>query len=313
MSAADWFDRRTFAAGDVALDELTQRKSTLGLSVSVVLPARNEAATIAGVIDSITPMAGGLVDEIVVMDGGSTDGTAAIAADRGARVHDDLGVLAEHGPALGKGDALWRALSVTSGDLVVYVDTDIRNPDHRFVSGILTPLLIDPEVSFVKAFYDRPIEVGGQLQPSGGGRVTELMARPLLNAFWPELSGLVQPLSGEYGGRRDLLESIPFFTGYGVELGLLVDILGVAGADAIAQVDLATRIHRNQTLPDLSRMAYGILSVAVQRLGDAGLATFANALAGDYTQFERDDEGHPVPSVTALGDTERPPLRSLSR
>jgi glucosyl-3-phosphoglycerate synthase len=273
--------------------------------VSVVLPARNEAATISGVVRACAALAGTLVDELVVLDGGSTDGTADLAVAEGARVHTDSQILPEHGPALGKGDALWRSLSVTSGDIVVFVDTDIRNPDPRFVWALLGPLLAEPGVDFVKAFYERPVELGGALHPTGGGRVTELMARPLLNLYWPALAGLVQPLSGEYAGRRDLLESLPFFTGYGVEVGLLVDILAARGADAIAQVDVYERIHRNQDMNALSRMAYGILQVAMRRLGVEPPDDLAR-----YVQFERDG-GHVRPHTVEVGVTERPPIASL--
>jgi len=256
-------------------------------------------------------LAGSLVDEVVVLDGGSTDDTARLAAEAGARVHDDSSVLPEYGRALGKGDALWRGLTVTSGDLVVYVDTDIRNPHPRFVYGLVAPLLTDPEVELVKAYYDRPLEAGGQLQPTGGGRVTELFARPLLNLCWPELAGLVQPLSGEYAGRRSLLESIPFFTGYGVELGMLIDTLEARSARAIAQVDLQERIHRNQDLPSLSRMAFGIGQVALRRLADAGRLRDGE-VPSTYLQFTR-EAGGVAPAEHRVEIVERPPLRTVPR
>jgi glucosyl-3-phosphoglycerate synthase len=305
-----WFARRTSRADEHPPEELARLKAEQGLTVSVVLPARNEAATIQGVVRACAQLADSLVDELVVLDGGSTDGTADLAVAEGARVHIDRQVLADHGPPQGKGDALWRGLSVTSGDLVVFIDTDIRNPDPRFVWGLLGPLLRDQDTSFVKAFYDRPVQLGAELHPSGGGRVTELMARPLLNLFWPQLAGLVQPLSGEYAGRRELLESLPFFTGYGVELGLLVDILASRGPEAIAQVDLYERVHRNQDVAALSRMAFGILQVAMRRLG---VETAGGTPAGDalrYLQFVR-DEGHVRPHSETVGLIERPPLRSL--
>jgi glucosyl-3-phosphoglycerate synthase len=307
---AGWFEDRTWSFDDLSIAELAARKAESGLSVSVVLPARNEAQTIEGVVRACRTLADILVDELVVIDAGSTDGTAQLAERAGARVHDDAALLPEHGPTLGKGDALWRSLTVTSGDLVVYVDTDIRNPDARFVYGLLAPLLCHPDVALVKAFYERPLEVGAALQPTGGGRVTELMARPLLNLFWPELAGLVQPLAGEYAGRRELLEAIPFFTGYGVELGMLLDTLELAGARAIGQVDLQERIHRNQGLDALSRMAFGIAQVAARRLVQDGRLGEGVAIPDAYEQFVRDADGVGR-EPHAVSVVERPPLRSL--
>lgn len=305
---ADWFARRTFASADLDLDRLVAVKGDVGTTVSLVLPARNEASTITGVVASGMALLGRLVDEVVVLDGASTDGTAELAAAAGATVHQDADIMPGHGPALGKGDALWRSLRVTSGEVVAFVDTDIRNPDPRFVWGVVAPLLLDPGIDLVKAFYDRPIEAGATLQASGGGRVTELMARPLLNLFWPALAGLVQPLSGEYAGRRAVLEQVPFFTGYGVEIGLLIDVLALRGADAIAQVDVGRRVHRNQALHDLSRMAYAIATVALGRLAAEQRATFAAAFDPTYVQFGRDAEGRITLQPANVGDVERPPI-----
>ena len=309
----DWFTRRTFSVDELDLATLIEAKRSRGSSVSVVLPARNEAETVGGVVEAAMGLAGQLVDEVVVLDGGSTDGTAERAAAAGAKVFQDAGILTEFGPVLGNGDALWRSLSVTSGDLIAFVDTDIRNPDPRFVWGILAPLLLDDGIDFVKGFYDRPIEVGGVLAPSGGGRVTELMARPLINLFWPQLAGLVQPLSGEYAGRRSVLERIGFFTGYGVELGLLIDILDQRGADAIAQIDIGRRVHRNQSLMSLSRMAFAVAQVSLLRLTQAQRAQFPEAIDRFYVQFARDADGRMTVHASEVGDSERPPSRDLPR
>jgi glucosyl-3-phosphoglycerate synthase len=305
-----WFERHTHHAQDFDVRDLSRRKVELGLSVSVVVPARNEDATVADVVRACGSLAGELVDELVVMDGASTDDTVTRAAEAGARVHADAAVLPDFGEPLGKGDALWRSLAVTSGDIVAFVDADIRNPEPRFVWGLLAPLLLDPGVELVKAFYDRPVEVGGVQHDSGGGRVTELMARPLLNLFWPALAGLVQPLSGEYAGRRTLFEALPFFTGYGVELGLLIDTLHTRGVDAIAQVDIGERVHTNQPLDALSRMAFGILQVAAQRLGDDGRMALTVDAAPLYRQFQRADGGTTL-DERAVPITERPPMATL--
>jgi glucosyl-3-phosphoglycerate synthase len=307
----DWFARRTFHTADLDLDTLIERKRASGQTVSLVLPARNEATTIGGVIAAGRSLLGRLIDELVVVDGASTDGTAELASAAGAIVYPDSQIMSDFGRARGKGDALWRSLRMTTGDIVAFVDADIRNPDPRFVWGIVAPLLLDDGIDLVKAFYERPLDAGGILQPTGGGRVTELLARPLLNLFWPELAGLVQPLSGEYAGRRSVLEEVPFFSGYGVEFGLLLDILAARGADAIAQVDVGRRVHRNQELPNLSRMAFAIARVAQQRLAAHDRATFADALRNSYVQFGRDESGRATIEITDVADVERPPMSSL--
>ena len=310
MTSSDWLARRTWRAADLDADALAERRATQGTTVSVVIPARNEAETVGGVVRACRELVPSLVDEVVVLDGASEDDTAAAATAAGARVVPDGEVLAEHGRPRGKGDALWRSLAVTHGDVVCFVDADIHNPGPRFVLGLLGPLLTDPDVALVKAFYERPLQVGEERQASGGGRVTELCARPLLNLLWPELAGLVQPLAGEYAGRRSLLEAIPFVTGYGVELGMLVDTLSHAGVDAIAQVDVEERIHHNQPLDALGRMAGGILQTAALRLAREGRLQGAQELPSQLLQFTRDAQGtHPV--AHDVGVIERPPHATL--
>jgi glucosyl-3-phosphoglycerate synthase len=300
--------RRTYSAADFDLDDLACRKAAQGIRTSVVLPSQNEAETVGGVIESVAALRGQLVDEIVVVDAGSTDGTRSVAAASGATVHDERDIFPHLGPGLGKGDGMWRSLAVTSGDLVVFMDTDIRNPGPHYVSSVLGPLLVDPALQLVKGFYRRPIESGGVLQPAGGGRVTELCARPLLNLFWPPLGQLVQPLSGEFAARRELLESIPFCTGYGVEIAMLVDTYTTRGIDAIAQVDLEERIHRNQPLDALARMAFQVAQAAARR---SGASPATGGVPARFTQFERDGNGRIEAIERSIEQVERPPLREL--
>ena len=268
-----WFVQNTFSSSEFAdLRKLVEAKERQNIRISVGLPTLNEEATIARVIRAIRTRLVErfpLVDEIVVIDSDSTDRTREIARREGVPVHIHSEILPGTGTYVGKGEALWKSLHVLSGDIVVWVDTDISNTHPKFVYGVVGPLLMRPDLQFVKAFYQRPLRIGGELQATGGGRVTELAARPILNLFFPELSGMVQPLSGEQGGRRATLEQLPFFTGYGVETGLLIDILQRAGLGAIAQVDMKQRIHRNQDLLALSKMSFEILQVALKRVGEA--------------------------------------------
>jgi len=235
-------------------------------TVSVCIPARNEEPTVGQIVERIRAdlVDGlGLVDEIVVIDDHSTDRTSAVAAAAGATVVDASAVLTEHGRGHGKGEALWKSLYASSGDLVIWVDADVRDFSTRFITGLLGPLLTDPTIGFVKGFYERPVD--GQVR--GGGRVTELVARPLLTMCFGDLAGIVQPLSGEYGGRRTVLEQIGFVTGYGVDIAMLIDIADRFGGDAIAQVDLGERIHRNRPLHELSPQAAQVLQAALRRTG----------------------------------------------
>jgi Glycosyl transferase family 2 len=306
----DWFTRRTHHHAQFeAVDALLVAKEREGATISVCLPALNEAATIGQVVrvlrEALIDRAP-LIDELVVMDACSTDDTATIAEAEGATVIREREVLPEEGPGSGKGEGLWKSLYACSGSLLCWIDTDIVNIHPRFVTGLVGPLLTDPSIGYVKGFYERPIAEGDQLRPTGGGRVTELLARPLLNAFWPQLAGLVQPLSGEFAGRRELLERVPFFSGYGVELGLLLDILRGAGMDAIAQVDLESRVHRNQELPSLSRMSFGVLQAALAHLADEGRLT-PGSWATTYVQFVQGHEGYER-DIREIRVVRRPPM-----
>ncbi|MEZ0341873.1 glucosyl-3-phosphoglycerate synthase [Mycobacterium sp. pV006] len=274
-----------------------------GRTVSVVLPALNEEDTVGGVVESIAPLLGGLVDELVVLDSGSTDDTEIRAVAAGARVVSREVALPEIAPAPGKGEVLWRSLAATTGDIVVFVDSDLLNPDPMFVPKLLGPLLTTEGVHLVKGFYRRPLKVGGGEDANGGGRVTELVARPLLAALRPELMCLYQPLGGEYAGTRELLTSVPFAPGYGVEIGLLVDTYDRLGLDAIAQVNLGVRTHRNRPLTELASMSRQVIATLLQRCGipDSGIG---------LTQFFADGEDYSARTST-VSLTDRPPMVSL--
>jgi nucleotide-binding universal stress UspA family protein len=265
-----WFARNTYHSSEFAdIAKLIDLKNKSRERISVVLPTLNEEATIGPILKCIQRNLMGefpLVDEAVVIDSGSSDKTREIAQDLGAPVFVHQELLPAYGARKGKGEALWKSLLATSGDIIIFVDTDIVNFHQRFVSGQVGALLSDPSIQFVKGFYRRPLRVDGRLQAGGGGRVTELTARPLINLFVPELSGVVQPLSGEYGGRRGLLERLPFYSGYGVEIGLLIDALHHCGLDGIAQVDLLERIHHNQDLSALSKMSFLILQAVMDKV-----------------------------------------------
>jgi glucosyl-3-phosphoglycerate synthase len=306
----EWFGNRTFHHGQFEPPaKLRAAKERLGLSVSVCLPTRDEAATVGGIVRNLRRNLherARLVDEIVVMDAGSGDDTVAIARAEGAKVFFEHEVLPGEGPGSGKGEALWKSLHACEGDLICWVDADIRNFHARFVYGLLGPLLLDPDIQYVKAFYDRPIRERNALRATGGGRVTELLARPLINLLWPELAGIVQPLSGEYAGRRETLEQVPFFSGYGVELGLLVDIAARFGVDAIAQVDLDRRVHRNQDMQALGRMSFGILQAAFLRLAEEGRSVPGN-FATTLVQFSNQLVEY-QPEPREIVTSRRPPI-----
>ena len=306
----EWFGNRTFHHSQFEPPaRLRAAKERLGLTVSVCLPTRDEAATVGGIVRTIRRSLverARLVDEIVVMDAGSGDDTAAVAQAEGARVFFEHDVLPGEGPGSGKGEALWKSLHACQGNLICFVDADIRNFHPRFVYGLLGPLLSDPEIQYVKAFYERPIRERNALRATGGGRVTELLARPVINLLWPELAGIVQPLSGEYAGRRETLEQVPFFSGYGVELGLLVDIAARFGVDAIAQVDLDRRVHRNQDTQALGRMSFGILQAVFLRLAEEGRSAPGN-FATTLVQFSDQPYEH-QPEPREIVTSRRPPI-----
>ena len=265
-----WFAENTFHADEFHdLNYLLALKRERGLSISLALPALNEEKTVGNVIQTIKGALVDLVpllDEIVLIDSNSADRTREIAQSLDVPVYIHQMVLSQYGSRRGKGEALWKSLYCTQGDIVIWLDTDIVNIHPRFAYGLIGPLLLRPSIQFVKGFYRRPLRVGDKIQAGGGGRVTELTARPLLNLFYPELSGVIQPLSGEYGGTRAALEQFSFFSGYGVEIGLLIDMLEKFGLNAIAQVDLQERIHHNQPLEALSKMSFAIIQAVIRKL-----------------------------------------------
>ncbi|TDC23715.1 glucosyl-3-phosphoglycerate synthase [Streptomyces sp. 8K308] len=308
--AEEWLSRRSWTAADRPLPRLLNAKRAAGAagSISVVLPALNEEATVGAIVEALrrdlmerVP----LIDELLVVDSGSTDRTSEAAAAAGAKVVHRDEILPRMPTVPGKGEVLWRSLMAASGEIICFVDADLREFDSTFVSGIVGPLLTDPDVQLVKAMYDRPL---GD-KPAGahqGGRVTELVARPLLNLHWPQLAGVVQPLGGEYAARRSLLERLPFPVGYGVELGLLIDTLNAAGLDALAQVDVGVRKHRHQDGQALGRMAAAIMRTAQCRLPGSVLP-----MRLDMTQFDRGEEGGFQPRTHLINAEERPPMSTI--
>lgn len=308
-----WFARRTSRMADWDRAALARAKGST--SVSVVLPARNEERTVGDIVrrlrrELVDELP--LVDEVVVIDSGSEDRTADEARAAGATVYRQCDVHPELGDRPGKGEALWKSLFVTTGDVVVFVDADLRDFDPGFAVGLIGPLLADPRTHFVKAIYDRPLTDGRTVLPAGGGRVTEILARPLLNVHFPELAGVVQPLAGEYAGRRALLERLPFVSGYGVEIAMLVDVLHDVGLDGLAQVDLGRRVHRNSPDDALCRMAGQVYLALLSRLELHGRALPTVDPSTDLTQFAR-DRGTFVPLVSCVGVDERPPAATLQQ
>jgi len=301
IRAQTWHRTNTLAHSAFPAERLACERRA---SVSVCLPARNEAATIGPILAELTPLIGrGVIDQIAVVDH-STDGTGEIARSFGVEVYDQETLTPEFGPVLGKGDAMWRALRVLRGDVVCFLDADSERFGAHFACGLLGPVLCEPEISFVKGFYRRPFRVGELTLPDGGGRVTELTARPLLNMFYPDLAAVEQPLAGEIAARRALLERLPFVSGYGVDIALLLDAYRTVGLGALAQVDLDVRQNAHQPLRDLGLMAYAVLQAVAARL-------------------ERDGRLSAQPSATFLAPgpdgvealrsrpVERPPLADL--
>jgi glucosyl-3-phosphoglycerate synthase len=264
--ARRWHRTNTFTHDQFPMARLAAQRSA---TVSVCLPARDEARTIGPILEALLPLReANVIDQVVVVDD-SSDGTGAIARGLGAEVHPQEELEPEHGPVLGKGDAMWRALPVLTGEVVCFLDADSERFGAHFACGLLGPILCH-DLAFVKGFYRRPFRVGETTLPDGGGRVTELTARPLLNLFYPDLAAVEQPLAGEVAARRDVLERLPFVTGYGVDIALLLDAYAEVGLDAIGQVDLDVRQNAHQPLRDLGPMAFAVLQAVASRLEREG-------------------------------------------
>jgi glucosyl-3-phosphoglycerate synthase len=312
FAAAAWYGTHTSTSDDWPLSAVLAMKAATGATVSVVIPARDEAPTIGGIVERLRAELVddvGLIDELVVMDSDSVDETAARAAAAGASVHSVRDIEPALGVYAGKGEALWKSMLVTSGSVLVLMDGDVTEWGTHYVTGMLGPLLADPGVQLVKGFYDRMSDHG---EPDGG-RVTELVARPLISLRWPQLSAVVQPLAGEWAIRRSLFASLSVPVGYGVELAVLVDTLRAHGLEAIAQVDLGRRAHRRSPTSDLALMAAEIMRVADRR--GHGIDEWVDAVVDDalasppvLAQYSR---AAPQWRVRAVPSAERPPMRDV--
>ena len=287
---SNWLEKNTFHYSEFNdLRRLVDQKRKKNLKISLCLPTLNEEKTIAKEIlilksELITRYP--LLDEIVVIDSGSTDNTREIAREYGADVYEAADILPDLEKFKGKGENLWKALYITKGDIIVYLDADIKNIHHRFAYALIGPLLFDDNIKYVKAFYDRPIAIGkSKIRPTGGGRVTELVIRPLFSLYFPELTQIMQPLSGEYAGSREVFEAIPFPIGYGVETSMILDIYEKWGLDVFAQVDLDKRIHRNQDTRALGKMAFVIMMTFIKRQQKLGLIDIKNDLFNEMIQY----------------------------
>jgi glucosyl-3-phosphoglycerate synthase len=286
--ALSWYARRTFHHHAFPAALLARERER---TASVLLPARNEAATIGPILEALLPLVDqGVVEQVAVLDD-STDGTGEIARRLGAEVYEQRALRPEYGPVLGKGDAMWRGLQIARGDVVCFLDADSEDFGAHFALGLLGPVLTSDGIAFVKGFYRRPLRLEGMRLPEGGGRVTEILARPLLHRFYPELADVLQPLAGEIAARREVLEQIPFATGYAVDVAMLIDVWRREGLDAIAQVDLDVRQNRHQPLKELRPMAEAVLEGVLRRV---------------------EAEGRLAPQEHALEYVERPPAVTLA-
>jgi glucosyl-3-phosphoglycerate synthase len=314
VDAEKWFRTNTFHHSKFKdINKLVKLKRKKKLKISLAFPTLNEEETIGKeitVIKSYLMSRYPLIDEIAVIDSGSDDRTLEVARNAGAKVYLSSDILPNCGSYIGKGENLWKSLYVLEGDIIVWIDADIKNIHSKFVYGLVGVLLHYDDVGYVKAFYERPIRVGERLRPAGGGRVTEILIRPLLATFYPQLSLLMQPLSGEYAGRRTILENIPFRVGYGVETGHLLDIFEKYGLNVFAQVDMDRRVHRNQTLAALGKMSFAILQTFISRLKDSKRIVLATDMYEELASIKAKRYVH-VPKKEKLEYYERPPIITI--
>jgi len=306
-----WLARNTFHHGEFwDIIKLVEEKEKKGMTISLCIPTLNEEKTIGKevlILRSELMERYPLVDEFAVIDSGSSDRTLEVAKNYGADVYLASDILPEVGDKRGKGENLWKAIHQLKGDVICYVDADISNIHPRFVYGLVAPLIKQEEVQYVKAFYDRPLNYSSGLRSSGGGRVTEILIRPLFSLFYPELTNVIQPLSGEYAARREVLEMIPFPIGYGVETSHLLDLYEKFGLDAFAQTDLDRRVHRNQTTNALGKMSFGILQTFFNRLHAQGKIDQMPDMETFYRRFEVED-GVYSQLIQEVIEEERPPM-----
>jgi glucosyl-3-phosphoglycerate synthase len=312
----NWLNNNTFHYSDfMDIQRLIDIKKKKNLTISLCLPTLNEEKTIAKeiiIMKSELMTRNPLLDEIVVIDSSSTDTTVEVAKAFGADVYDADEILPNLEKFKGKGENLWKSLFVTKGDIIVYLDADIKNIHHRFAYGLVGPLLLNDNIKYAKAFYDRPIAIGkNKIRPTGGGRVTELVIRPLFSLFFPDLTQIIQPLSGEYAGYREVFEKIPFPIGYGIETSMILDICERWGLDVIAQVDLERRVHRNQNTKALGKMSFGILKTFLNRIKKLEFIELKKETFNEMIQYNL-VKNEFQPDIFNVDGLERPPMIEIS-
>jgi glucosyl-3-phosphoglycerate synthase len=314
MNLNEWIQKNTFHHAQFwDIKQLVEAKEKQGLKISLCLPTLNEGKTIGKEIvlfKSELMDRYPLLDEIAVIDSGSTDQTREIAAAFGAEVYLSADILPQYGEKKGKGENLWKAVYQLKGDIICYVDADIANIHPRFAYGLIAPLIYHPEMKYIKAFYDRPLAFSHGVRPSGGGRVTEILVRPLFSLFYPDLTGLIQPLSGEYAVRREVLEQIPFPIGYGVETSHILDVYKKWGLEAFGQTDLDQRVHRNQETLSLGKMAFGILRTFLARSQAKGMKIDMEQVSTVMRQFQAHDDKYEQ-TLFEIVEEERPPMITI--